>query len=99
MFKNYLKLTLRNLAGSKGFSLINLTGLAIGMACCIILMPYIQYEMSFDGYHQNADEIFRLFVERETRGVEFRWGDSNAPSGPTLRDEYPEVLTADKSSG
>ena len=99
MLKNYFKLTLRHLAGSKGFSLINITGLAIGMACCIILLLYIQYEMSYDGYHQNTDEIFRLCVEGETRGVEYRWGDSNAPSGPTLRDDYPEVIAAVRFRG
>ena len=99
MLKNYIKLTIRNLAASKGFSVINLTGLAIGMACCIILLLYIQYELSYDRYHHNKDEIFRLCVEGETRGVGFRWGDSNAPSGPALRDEYPEVLAAVRFRG
>ena len=51
MFKNYLKSALRNLYKHKGYSLINIIGLAIGMACCLLILLYVRHELSYDAYH------------------------------------------------
>ena len=59
MFRSYLKMTWRNLIRHKGYSLINITGLAVGMACCILIIMYVTEELSFDGFHENAPRIFR----------------------------------------
>lgn len=72
MFENYLKTTRRNLARHKGYSFINVAGLALGMACCIAIASYLQFELSFDRFHKNGDRIFRLFerqsfVEQDNR--------------------------------
>ena len=91
MFKNYLKMTIRNLLRHKGYSFINIVGLAIGMACCILLVVYIHSELSFDRYHENADRIYRLCMHSKIGGTEVTWSSSNATTGPALRQGYPEV--------
>ena len=63
MVKNYFKTALRQLFKYRGFSLINLLGLAIGMACCILILLYVRYELSYDSYHENADRIYRVTRE------------------------------------
>ncbi|NIM12551.1 MAG: FtsX-like permease family protein [Candidatus Aminicenantes bacterium] len=92
MFKNYLKTTLRNIVRHKGYSFINIAGLAIGMACCILLVVYINSELSFDKYHENADRIYRLCVHNKIGGTEVTGSASNATAALALRDGYPEVV-------
>lgn len=60
MFKNYLKITLRNINKHKGHSFLNIPGLATGLACCIFILLYVQFELSYDRYHKDADRIFRV---------------------------------------
>ncbi|MFC1492697.1 ABC transporter permease, partial [candidate division KSB1 bacterium] len=60
MFKNYLKIAFRNLIKQKGFSFINIAGLAVGMACCIFILLWVQDELSYDRFHENADVLFRV---------------------------------------
>ena len=55
MFKNYLKIALRNLWKTKGYSFINVTGLAVGMTCCILILMFVQDELSFDNFHSNGN--------------------------------------------
>ncbi|MCP4727895.1 MAG: FtsX-like permease family protein, partial [bacterium] len=90
MLVNYMKIAVRNLIRHKGISFINLSGLAIGMACCILILLYIQYEMSYEKFHENSDRIYRV-------GVEFN--DSPIPVtgpsyGPAIESDYPEVEKA-----
>jgi putative ABC transport system permease protein len=59
MFKSYLKMTWRNILRHKGYSLINITGLAVGMACCILIIMYVTEELGFDGFHEKGSRIFR----------------------------------------
>jgi len=63
MFKNYLKTALRNLWKYKGYTLINVMGLAIGVACVILILLYVRSEISVDGFHANKDRIYRLNLE------------------------------------
>lgn len=63
MFKNYLKTAIRNLAKFKAYTVINLLGLAIGMACFLLIMRYIQQELSYDKLHANSERIYRVDVE------------------------------------
>lgn len=60
MFKNYLKIAVRNLLKYKAYSIINVSGLAIGIACCLLILLYIQDELSYDKFHVNADRIYRV---------------------------------------
>ena len=59
MFKNYLKIALRNIRKHKGYSFINIAGLAIGVAACLLLFFWVQDELSYDRHHQNVDQAFR----------------------------------------
>ena len=63
MFLNYMKVTLRTIQRHKGFSFINIIGLAVGMACVIIILLWVQFELSFDKHHEKAEKIFRVASE------------------------------------
>jgi ABC-type antimicrobial peptide transport system permease subunit len=94
MFKNYLKIAFRNIKRHKGYSFINIAGLAIGMACCIMMVIYIASELSFDRYHENAHRIYRLCRYANIGGTDITSGISNATAASALRDSYPEVINA-----
>jgi len=94
MFKNYLKIVFRNIFKHKGQSLINILGLAIGMACCILILLYVGYELSFDKYHENADRIYRLGIDATMGGRNLKVPFSNAPAIPAMINEFPEVINA-----
>ena len=66
MFKNYLKIAVRNLLKYKTYSIINVSGLAIGIACCLLILLYIQDELSYDRFHDNADQIYRVASEESS---------------------------------
>ncbi len=92
MLKNYLKLALRNMRKYKSYSFINIFGLSIGIACCILILAYIGYEFSFDGYHKNADNIYRVVSQQVAMGKTRELAISPAPVGATLVKDYPEGL-------
>ena len=94
MVGNYFKIAFRNIKKHKGYSFINITGLAIGMACCVLLVLYIHAELNFDGYHEKKDRIFRLCAYINIGGSENLTSASNAVAAEVLRDEYPEVENA-----
>ncbi len=89
MFKNYLKIAFRNLLKYKTISLINFFGLAMGMACSILILLFVRDELSFDTYHENKDRIVRAVNWNEQDGNGS--ARTGAPWGPTLKEEYPEV--------
>ncbi len=68
MFNNYLTIVIRLLLRYKGYSLINVLGLAIGIAGCVLMVLYVYDEFSFDQYHQNKDRIYRLAVSETAQG-------------------------------
>jgi len=94
MFKNYLKIAIRNVQKHKGYAFINIAGLAIGMACCILIVAYIVTELSYDKYNKNADRIYRIAAEVNMGGFSGLIAVSNTPVGPVLHKDYPEVLNA-----
>ena len=96
MLKNYLTVAVRNLLRHKTYSLINIAGLSVGMVCTIIILLWVQYELSFDRYHENADRIYRLGADMEIGETRRRYAVSSLPIGPTLQRDYPEVLRAVK---
>ncbi|MBW2061200.1 MAG: ABC transporter permease [Deltaproteobacteria bacterium] len=92
MFLNYLKIAYRNLFKYKAFSLINISGLAIGMTCCFLILVWVMDELSFDRFHKNADNLYRAVVRvKNDNGVTTSiWGP--AALGPGLKREMPEVV-------
>jgi putative ABC transport system permease protein len=91
MFKNYLKIAFRNIIRHKAYSFINITGLALGMASCILISLFVRYELSYDRYHENAKNIYR--VERNVIFEDFRGQVpiTSNPYGPTLKSDFPEI--------
>ena len=100
MLKNYLKIAYRSLIRHKGYTMINLLGLAVGMACCLLIALYVQDELSYDTYHENAHRTYRVLhawrpvKQGQTLSPpapeEYQvWG--NAPLGLALAADFPEV--------
>ena len=92
MFKNYFIVAFRNLLKRKGFSLINILGLATGMAVCLLIVLFIQSELSFDKQHENADNIYRVALERSYPGRSTSYAIIPQSIGAAIKTEYPEVL-------
>lgn len=91
MFKNYFKIAWRNLWKNKVYSAINISGLAIGMAACIVIMLFVSYEKSFDRFH--TKNIYRLNEVQKFEGMVAaqKVALSMFPMGPTLKAEFPEI--------
>src|SRR5688572_24139522 len=92
MFKNYFIVAFRNLLKRKGFSLINILGLATGMAVCLLIVLFIQSELSFDKQHEKADNIYRVALERSYPGRSTSYAIIPQSIGAAIKTEYPEVL-------
>lgn len=91
MLKNYLKIAYRNLVKNKVFSLINILGLAIGMAACLLILQYVRFELSYDDFHEKADRIYRLQLDRIYPDRLDQSAGLAAAAGPTLKEDFPEV--------
>lgn len=91
MFRNYLKITLRNLWKNKSYSFINIFGLAVGLASCIVILLYVTNELSYDKHHKKADRIARVASFIDFSGSYLELATTSAPMGPTLRNDYTEV--------
>jgi ABC-type antimicrobial peptide transport system permease subunit len=99
MFKNYLKIALRNIKRHKGYSFINIVGLAIGMACCILILLWVQDELSYDRFHENADDIYRVIQDINFTDHSTTWAITQGPLGPSLKEDYPEIINAVRITG
>ncbi len=91
MLKNYLKIALRNLWKNKGFSAINIIGLSVGLATCLLIMLYVMDELSYDKYNEKADRIYRVDGDIQFGGNHFILAVAPEPMGPTLRKDFPQV--------
>ena len=94
MLQNYLKIALRNLLRNRVYSAINILGLALGVACCLLLALYIQDEVSYDKHHKNVENIYRIVSDFQTEAVIQKSGTASPPIAMTMKDEIPEVQAA-----
>jgi putative ABC transport system permease protein len=95
MLQSFLKLAFRNLVKRKGYALMNIAGLAIGITCCLLIFEYVAYERSYDNFHENADRIFRVQDEEYQNGRMVVACASAMPGvAPAMKREFPEVETA-----
>jgi putative ABC transport system permease protein len=93
MLKNYIKIAIRNLKKHKGYSFINISGLAVGMACCILILLWVKDEMSFDSFHENADVIYRVTEHQyNSSGDYFPVAVTPWPLAEALKNDFPEVV-------
>ena len=94
MLRNYMVVALRNLVRHKLYSAINILGLAVGMACSILMLVYVRHELSYDGHHQNADRIFSV-IRDDIRGAKVRWPRRVSGALPlAMKDTFAEVEQA-----
>ncbi|MBX7150342.1 ABC transporter permease [bacterium] len=90
MFKNYFKIAWRNLLRHKGYSLLNISGLSVGIACCLLIVMYVIDELSYDKFHVNGDRLYRVSMSTTVTGKTDRNAAVHFPVAPLLRG-YPEV--------
>ena len=91
MIKNYFKVILRNLLRNKTFSIINIVGLATGLACFLIIALYVLDELSYDRFNKNADRIYRINADIRFGGSEFHGAETSDMMGQVLKKDYPQV--------
>ncbi|QMW06656.1 ABC transporter permease [Spirosoma foliorum] len=91
MLRNYLKIAWRNLVLHKAFTTINIVGLAVGLATCLLIVLFVTHELSYDRYHANADRLFRANIHGQVGGKDINTAPVSVPLGPTLLRDYPEV--------
>ena len=94
MIKNYLKIAVRNLLRHKAFSFINITGLAIGIASCLLLFTVVKYELSYDKFQPNADRVYRItrsFNDPQSGVVNLHLSTIAPAFAPLLRNDFKEI--------
>ncbi|MGY4536335.1 putative ABC transport system permease protein [Mucilaginibacter sp. UYNi724] len=91
MFKNYLKIALRNLQKQKLYSLINITGLAVGLAVCMMIMLYVTHEMTYDRFHKDAERIYKLQAKIKMGGNTMNMDYMSYAAGPLVKQAQPAV--------
>lgn len=91
MLKNYLKLAYRNIVRHKRYALLNITGLAVGLAACLLMVSYVVHELSFETMHPDRDRIFRVNGRVPMGGRVLLNAVVGAPFGPTLEEALPEI--------
>ncbi len=93
MLANYIKMALRNLTKQWTFSIINVCGLALGMACCILILLFVRDELSYDTHHEKAEQIFRLVADLEIGGSFGQYAVPPFAAAPAFTRELPEIKT------
>ena len=91
MFRNYFTIAIRHLNRQKGYSFINVMSLALGIACCLLIVLYIRDELSYDRYHEKADRIYRVISEERDGDVVVRTAEVMMPTVKFMREDFPEV--------
>ena len=92
MYRNYLKVAFRSILKNKVFSIINVTGLALGIAASLLILQYVNYELGYDDYHDKAERIYRIKTNRYNKGeLSTEWASGVVSIGHLLRENLPEV--------
>jgi putative ABC transport system permease protein len=91
MFKNYLKIALRNMRKHKVYSFINISGLAVSIACCLMILMHIRFETSYDNYHKDANRIYRLGIDINIPAFKRTFAPVSYFEAPYLKENFPQV--------
>ncbi len=94
MIRNYLKVAFRYLSKHKGYTFINVLGLAVGIACCILIMLFVRSEWNFNRFHPKGERIYRAWLEEQYQGERFRNTTTPVPLVPVLQAGLPEAEAA-----
>lgn len=92
MLTNYLQIAFRNINKRKGYSLLNIAGLTLGMSCCLLIFHYVSYERSFDQFEKGSGQVVRIRLDSYQKGVlAFKSATSYPAIGPAMKKDFPEV--------
>src|ERR1700743_1095681 len=91
MFRNYLKIAFRSLWRHKGFSALNIIGLAVGLSAFFLIYRYVHFETSHDNFHTKSGRIYRLVTDLESSSATLHWSSTSMPMAINLKADYPEV--------
>ena len=83
MLKSYITIAIRHMAREKGYTAINVLGLAVGLVCAMLIFLYVSFELSYDRYHEKADRLYRVAVNNDAR--------TPPALGPALQEDFPEI--------
>ncbi len=92
MFKNYLKIALRNIRKNRVYSFISIVGLALAVGCFTLPFLYVDTNNSYDTFHENVDKIYYVECRQGRKGGGELWGDTPIPLGPALKHDFPQVV-------
>jgi len=98
MIWSYIKVTLRSIRRHKGYAFINIAGLAIGMACCLLILLWVMEELSFDRFHTNRDTLYRVEQDQFYSGEVYHVNVTPYPMGPGIKEEIPEIREAARAA-
>src|SRR5260221_14372356 len=99
MIKNYLRIAFRNLWRHKGFSLLNIIGLTVGMTAFFLIFLYVKFELSYDSFHTKADQIYRVVSDIKTPTETINASGPSWAVGPHVKGEFPEIESAVRLDG
>jgi putative ABC transport system permease protein len=97
MFTSYFKIAVRNLLRAKGYTLINISGLAVGMAASVMIFLWVQSELTYDRFYSKTDRLFQVYNRDKFNGVAQAWETTPLLLGETLKREYPDIEEAARS--
>ena len=99
MFKNYFLVAIRHLKRQPGYAALNILGLTIGIASALLIILYLNHELSFDRFHSNADRVYRISSDIAEPDDAFKWATTQAPLGRTVKTEFQEIDQFTRFSG
>src|ERR1700712_4074259 len=91
MLKNYFKIGFRHLLKNRLSSIINISGLALAVGCCLVVFVFLDWSMNQDDFHKNRDRIYVVERVESKEGNEQLWGNSPAPMGQMLKADFPQI--------
>ena len=91
MIKNFFKIAIRNILRHKGFTFINVTGLAVGLAASLLILLWVQDEFSFEKFNDNAESIYRVEEDQFYSGARYHVTVTPVPAGPVWKEKIPEI--------
>src|ERR1700748_3028085 len=91
MIRTYIKTAFCSLTKNKGFTAINVLGLSVGLATCLLIVFYVVDELSYDRYNIKADRIYRISVDASLNGNAGKYSTSEAPLIGAIKDNFPEI--------
>ncbi|HTX98611.1 MAG TPA: ABC transporter permease, partial [Bacteroidota bacterium] len=91
MITHFLRIIVRNFVRAKIYTLINIGGLAVGMACFLLVLFYVRFEQSYDDFHRNGDRIYRVLRESTTDTYTEKRSNTGPPVAPILLNNFPGI--------